>query len=548
MHEQPDELLAARDQTEELLRVVVEIGSDLDLDATLHRVISAAMTVTGARYGALGVHGADGTLVSFLHDGIDDETVRRIGHLPAGEGVLGLLLDRPETLRCDDLTAHPAAVGFPEHHPRMRAFLGVPIRVRGEVFGSLYLTDDRPAKQFTDSDEIAARALASAAGVAIDNAKLFERVCASAKWTEASREITTALLSGEPHVNPLQLIAERARELIEAEQAIVLVASDDEVPSEHIDTLVISTAVGLHSADVLGQTVPIEGSTTGSVYLSGTPVITDSFRHPIQAFTDVGQRPAIVMPLSAGDAVIGVMAVARNAHQQPFGHSHLELMSDFADHAAMALTLAASREQAREVSILADRERIAHDLHDHVIQKLFAAGMDLQGSIARARSPELEARLSRTVDDLQTTINDIRSTIFKLQPPAGHTGGFQQRMQRAVRDLTENRDIATSLYISGPMSVVGSDLAEQAEAVVIEAVSNTVRHSGASSLIVEIAVDDHLTIQIVDDGCGIPADNKRRSGLVNLQRRAEQVGGRCRITSPPASGTRVHWTAPLIGL
>ena len=264
---------------------------------------------------------------------------------------------------------------------------------------------------------------------AIDNAKPFERVCASAKWTEASREITTALLSGEPRVNPLQLIAERARELIEAEQAIVLVASDDEVPSEHIDTLVISTAVGLHSADVLGQTVPIEGSTTGSVYLSGTPVITDSFRHPIQAFTDVGQRPAIVMPLSAGDAVIGVMAVARNAHQQPFGHSHLELMSDFADHAAMALTLAASREQAREVSILADRERIAHDLHDHVIQKLFAAGMDLQGSVPHARSPgtrglRAEPDRRRLADhDQRHPLDDLQAATACRPPPVASSSG-----------------------------------------------------------------------------------------------------------------------------
>ncbi|MCW2649445.1 MAG: hypothetical protein QOE41_781 [Mycobacterium sp.] len=549
MHAQLDELLAARDQMEQLLALVVDVGSDLDLDATLRRTITAAMTLTGAGFGALGVHGPDGTISKFLHAGMDAETVHKIGRLPAGKGVLGALLNQTDAVRVEDLTAHPSAVGFPAHHPPMRAFIGVPITIRGNLFGSLYLASLESTRPFSESDEIAARALASAAAFAIENAQLFERVRASAKWMKASREITTALLSGvDPHVRPLQLIADRARDLTDAEQAIVLVPTDPDLPVEEIDRLVVSTAVGRNAAQVIGQSVPVNGSTTGGVYRSGAPLITESFRHPIAAFTDVGERPAIVLPLRAQDTVIGVIAVARNAEQPAFDDSYLSLLGDFADHAAIALTLAAARERTRELTLLADRERIAHDLHDHVIQRLFAAGMDLQGTIARTRSPEVSDRLSRTLDSLQNTIDDIRTTIFKLQSRSSGAPGLRPRIHGTVRELTENRDIATTLQLSGPMTAVGSELAEHAEAVITEAISNTLRHAGATTLRIEVTVEDDLTIAVVDNGCGIPDDNERRSGLANLYRRAEQVSGSCEITSPPSGGTRVCWTAPLIGI
>jgi signal transduction histidine kinase len=547
MHEQLDELLAARDQMEHLLRVFVEIGADVgDIDATLHRIITSARELTSAPYGALALRDPDGDLLEFVHEGIDADTVRLIGHLPVGKGVLSLsLLDAP-ALRMHDLTSHPASVGFPEHHPPMRAFLAVPITIRGTVFGNLYLTHDDPAREFSDADGVAARALAFAAAVAIDNARMFERERLSLKWMEASREITTALLStAAPLRRPLQLIAERARILTGAEQAIVLVPADADLPDDETDTLVVSAAVGVHADEVIGQEVPVDGSTSGQVFRSGNPLITESFRYPIQAFTDVGQRPAIVMPLRADDQVAGVIAIARGADQPPFDESYLDLVSDFATHAAIALVLASAREDARQVTILAERERIAHDLHDHVIQRLFAAGMNLQGTLARARSPEVAERLNRTLDDLQTIIEEIRSTIFQLKSPLVKDGDFRQRIQRVVAELTENRDIVTTMRIQGPMTTVGGELAEHAEAVTAEAVSNALRHSGASRLTVEISAADMFILDISDNGCGIPVDNARRSGLANMKHRAEQLGGSCEITTPPEGGTRVHWTAPL---
>jgi serine phosphatase RsbU (regulator of sigma subunit)/anti-sigma regulatory factor (Ser/Thr protein kinase)/transcriptional regulator with GAF, ATPase, and Fis domain len=335
MHDQLDELEAARDQMEQLVRVIVEIGSDLDLDVTVHRVVKAAMELTGARYAALGIRASDGGLISFVHAGIDADTARRLDDLAVGEG-----------LRVDDLSAHPQTAGLSALDPPMRAFLGIPITVRAANFGNLYLADDRPGRVFTDSQEGAVRAIATAAAAAIDNARLFERERESAKWTKASREITTALLSGDPQTGPLQLIVNRALELAGAEQAILLVPRELESPADEVDTLVVAATAGRYSSEVIGRQVPMDGSTTGGVARRGLPLITDSFQYPIEGFTDVGERPAIVIPLIADGAVLGVIAVARDPHQPAFGNDYLELVSDFARHAAIALALAAGREHA----------------------------------------------------------------------------------------------------------------------------------------------------------------------------------------------------------
>jgi signal transduction histidine kinase len=535
MHEQLDELLAARDQMEQLLRVIVDIGSNLEnLDVTLHGIVKAAMELAGARYGALGKYGSDGSLVSFIQEGIDADTARRLGNLPMSE-----------PLRVADLTAYLGASGLAGQDPPIKAFLGIPISVRGAVFGNLYLGDDRPDRVFSDSEEIAARALASAAAVAIENARLFERQRTSAKWMKASREITAELLTAGPATRPLQLIVDRALELTDAEQAVLLVPNEPDLPVDEVDTLVVAAAAGRYASQVIGQRVPVEGSTTGSVVRRGKPLITNSFRYPIEGFTDAGERSAIVMPLRADDTIVGAIAVARSEQQPSFGDDYLELVSDFAQHAAIALALATGREHARELAILADRERIAHDLHDHVIQKLFAAGLDIQSTIARARSAEIADRLANTLDDLQSTIDDIRATIFKLQNPVAESGDLRQRIQNRVAELTEDRDIATILDISGALTAVPGELADHAEAIITEAVSNAVRHSGASHVTVRICVDDQLAVEVIDDGCGIPQDNQRRSGLANMQRRAAQVGGHCSITAAPEGGTRVCWTAPL---
>jgi serine phosphatase RsbU (regulator of sigma subunit)/anti-sigma regulatory factor (Ser/Thr protein kinase) len=293
------------------------------------------MELTDARYGALGIRAADGTLASFAYAGIDEETARRLGDLPVGDG-----------LRIDDLSADGRGGVAARHDPPIRALLAIPVIVRTADFGALFLADDRPDRVFSDAQERTVRALATAAAAAIDNARLFERERESAKWTKASREITTALLSGDPQTGPLQLIVNRALELAGAEQAILLVPKEPNVPTDKVDALVVSATAGRYASQVIGQQVPMDGSTTGGVARRGEPLITDSFQYPIQGFTDVGERSAIVMPLIADDAVLGVIAVARHPQQPPFGNDYLDLVSDFARHAAIALALAAGREHA----------------------------------------------------------------------------------------------------------------------------------------------------------------------------------------------------------
>ncbi|MGE0783405.1 MAG: SpoIIE family protein phosphatase [Mycolicibacterium sp.] len=342
-----DQLVAARDQLEELVRVIVAIGSHLDVDVTLHRIVDGAKVLSGARYAALGVRAPDGSLVSFVQAGLADEAARMLSELPVGDG-----------FRLDDLAAHPRGT----RGSSIRAVLAVPITVRDVDFGTLYLADDRRDVVFSDVHERAVRALATAAAAAIDNARLYERERESAKWMKASREITTALLSGDPQTGPLQLIVDRALELADAEQAILLVPREPDLPVEELDALVVAATAGRYASEVIGRQVPMDGSTTGGVARRGLPLITDSFQYPIEGFTDVGERSAIVMPLIADDAVLGVIAVARRPQQLPFDANYLELVSDFARHAAIALALAAGREHALNQE-LAQANSVGDALH-----------------------------------------------------------------------------------------------------------------------------------------------------------------------------------------
>ncbi|TRW81190.1 SpoIIE family protein phosphatase [Mycolicibacterium sp. 018/SC-01/001] len=333
------ELVAARDDATQLVRVIVGIGSDLDLGVTLRRIVTAAVELSGARYGVLGIRGSDGTTPTFvcagIEDGAHDDVFRRLALMTVGDG-----------LRLDDLNRQHRYLDLRLSAEPLRALLAVPIMVREKHFGTLYLLHDEPGREFSDLQDVAVRAMATAAASAIDNARLFEREREAAKWTKASREITTALLSGDPQTGPLQLIVDLALDLADAEQAILLVPSEPDLPADHVATLVVAATAGRYAAEVIGRQVPMDGSTTGGVARRGLPLITDSFQYPIEGFTDVGERSAIVMPLIADDTVLGVIAVARRPHQPPFGNDYLELVSDFARHAAIALALAASREHA----------------------------------------------------------------------------------------------------------------------------------------------------------------------------------------------------------
>ncbi|GAT12803.1 GAF domain-containing protein [Mycolicibacterium novocastrense] len=532
-----EEIVEGRDRLEGLLDAMLVVTSGLELDRTLKTIVHTAIELVDARYGALGVRGRGHDLVEFVYEGIDDETRAAIGHLPEGRGVLGLLLDDPKTIRLDNIAHHAVSVGFPPNHPPMVTFLGVPIRIRDEVFGNLYLTEKAGGQPFSEDDEVLVQALAAAAGIAIENARLYQQAKDRQSWIEATRDIGTELLSGADPARVFRLVAEKSRQLSGATLTAVFVPEDSDLPPMEATELVVAAAAGETALDV--ESVPVVGSPVGEAFTGRTPMRFDGLG---LGAGEGGTAPALLLPLRAVDDVAGVLVALRPVGAPPFSDENMDMMAAFADQAALAWQSASTQRQMRELDILTDRDRIARDLHDHVIQRLFAVGLALQGTIPRARTPEVQERLTGCVDDLQEVIQEIRTAIFDLHNSRpGVT--LRQRLDEAI-DQFADPNMRTTTKFSGPLSVVNDKLAEHAEAVVREAVSNAVRHADATALQIGVTVADDLRIEVVDNGCGIAAD-VRPSGLANLRARAEEVGGRFIVEGAVGGGTILTWSAPL---
>lgn len=535
-----EQIVKGRDRLDGLVEAMLVVTSGLELDATLKTIVNTAIQLVDAGYGALGVRGHHHELIEFISDGIDAETRELIGPLPEGRGVLGHLIDEPKPIRLDNILQHPASVGFPPNHPPMRTFLGVPVRIRDEVYGNLYLTEKADGQPFSEDDEVLVEALAAAAGIAIDNARLYEQSRTRQSWIEATRDIGTELLGGADPAQVFRLIADQALALTEADAVLVAVPGDTEVPATDVAELVVVETAG--AAAVLGsQPISVSDSVIGAVFADRTPRRFEFIDEALNITSDVG--PALVLPLRTTDTVAGVVVIARRRGAQPFTAEQLDMMAAFADQATLAWQLATTQRQMRELDVLSDRDRIARDLHDHVIQRLFAVGLALQGTIPRARSSEVQQRLSDSVDELQGVIGEIRTAIFDLHGGSSETTRLRQRLDEAISAFT-GPDLRTTVQFVGPLSVIDPVLADHAEAVVREAVSNAVRHAAANTLAVTVRVEDDLLIEVVDDGCGMPAD-VTASGLNNLRQRATEVGGELVIGEAPGGGTALRWTAPL---
>jgi signal transduction histidine kinase len=513
-----------------LIEAMLAVTTGLDLEQTLQTIVHTAMRLVDAQYGALGVRAAEParTLERFLYEGIDDATRDLIGPLPQGHGVLGLLFETSTPVRIDDLSRDPASVGFPLHHPPMHTFLGVPVRTRDQVFGNLYLTEKAGGAAFTADDEVLVLALAGAAGIAIDNARLYQAARTRQIWIEATRDIGTNLLAGEDSSVVHTQIVERAAGLTGSAYAALL------LPDESDPTALI--VVAATADEVVGRCVPLAGNRVGQTYASGNPLSTNDF-------DDLGGDPAsaLVLPMREPDSASGVLVcIARDA--APYSDEQCAMMAAFADQCGLALHLAQTQAQAvstlRELDVLSDRDRIARDLHDHVIQRLFAIGLSLQGALRT----DADGRISRALDDLQEVVQEIRTAIFGLH--GGSVTRLRQRLESTVAQMTAHSRVRAALHVSGPLSVVDSTLADHAEAVVREAVSNIVRHSGATTAAIAVAVADNLTITVTDNGSGFPPDTTR-SGLANLAARARECGGTLEIDTEPAGGARLVWSAPL---
>jgi signal transduction histidine kinase len=520
-----------------LLHAVLDIGDDLDLQTVLHRIAEVAAQLVDAEYAALGVVSNDGlSLSQFLVVGVDDAMVERIGSLPAGHGVLGKLIKDPKPLRLDDLAQHPDSFGFPPNHPPMHTFLGVPIRVRNVVFGNLYLTEKRGGGSFDEQDEAVVLGLAAAAGVAIQNARLYGESRRRESWLEASSEVSTALLSGAEPEAVLDLVAARARQVTNGSLSLVALPVGE-------DRLLIEAADGPGATEQLGRLVPLSATLLAKVSEGGTSVVLPGQELGLDAA--VGECRAV--PLGKGDGVRGVLVVAGiEDHEADLA---IRALSSFAAQAAVALELAEHRRDAERFAVFQDRDRIAKDLHDLVIQRLFATGMQLEGALRliEERPKEASTRVRRAVEDLDGTIRELRSTIYGLQGPKDEQSSLRALLLQAVDAGAEQLGFPPSLRLDGLLdTLVPAHVSEHLLAALREALSNVARHASASRADVRVVLrDDQVSLEIADDGVGLPPDG-RRSGLRNLAARAEQLGGTLVLESAPGAGTRVIWQVPVV--
>jgi signal transduction histidine kinase len=526
-----------------LLSSVVAVSSELDLATVLQRIVSTACSLVGARYGALGVLDPEhGHLVQFITHGVDDETRARIGDIPHGLGVLGLLIHDPMPLRLHDISEHPQSVGFPANHPPMHTFLGVPLRVRDEVFGNLYLAEKDGGSDFSGADEEVVIALAAAAGVAVENARLYEQSRTRERWLRAAAECTRALTDGPLRRDGHSHVVAAAHTASTAPAVALLRPSDPD------DAL-----TDLH---LVGQFGALEVTRPPAAELQPA-ALPDDIADVVQARSAVALDPAatgqllgtkapqhaVAIPMWAGEQFQGLTVLVW-PDEPPTTAPDLLQATLFGERIALALAVADAQHDRERIAVLEDRDRIARDLHDLVIQRLFAVGLSVQGAAREAIRPSVTRRLERVVDDLDDTIKDVRRTIYQLHASPTHAG-LRSELDEVLEQAEESLGFAPALRTDGPLStvpdVVGADLV----AVLRESLANVAKHARASRVVVEVHVAGDLVAIVRDDGRGLPEDVERRSGLANLAARAEDHGGSLTLGPGDAGGTEVVWRVPL---
>jgi signal transduction histidine kinase len=527
-----------------LLAANEAIMGHLELPVVLREVVRAACNLVDARYGALGVIGPDRDgLEQFVYEGIDEETAARIGSLPTGRGLLGALIEDPRPIRLSRIADDPRSVGFPPHHPPMSSFLGVPIRVRNTVFGNLYLTGRRQG-DFTERDEELVRALAGTSAIAIENARLYDEARRRERWLQATAEVTQQLLSYSGEA-PLIVIARNVQEIADADMVTVV------LPAATPGALMVEVAIGLGADRMTGMCYPTEHSVAGAVIDASEPILIDHIEE-LAEYTlhmrEVAPVSAVLgLPLTGSSKPRGCLLVARLSGRRGFTQNDLQMATIFANHAAVALELADARSDQQRVVLLEDRDRIARDLHDHVIQRLFAAGLTVQSLQTRQLEPAAAAKLGQVVTDLDDTIRQIRTSIFDLRGALSPGAPRVRALLLGVAaEQAAHLGFEPTLRFSGPVdSVVDDQLADELVAVLREALSNVARHAQALSVEVDLEVtSSQVYLSVVDDGVGL-GDTTRRSGLANLHERAVRHGGALTVTSTPNEGTQLQWQIAL---
>jgi signal transduction histidine kinase len=538
--ERAHEVMATQGRLRGLLRASQMVTRDLTLPVVLRRIVEAARDLVGARYAALGVISPTGGLAEFVHSGMPEDAVARIGHLPEGKGLLGALIEDPRPIRLLRIASDQRSAGFPPGHPPMSSFLGVPIRIRDEVFGNLYLAESTKG-EFSAEDEELTLALAATAAVAIKNARLYESATSRGEWLQAIAAITRGVLSAEPEDagDSLELIARTSLRIARADLVTVVLPGGP-------DELLVEVAVGYGADDLAGVRLPMSGSLSGQVFSTGTPLRQSVGDAGSALRPDLDLGPVLAVPLHGSRRMHGVLWAARRRGRSAFGAEEVEMAAGFANQAALAIELAEARAEQQRAVMLDERERIAADLHDHVIQRLFAAGLSLQSTAGTLRAGEAADRILAIVDDLDATIRQIRTSIFQLQHlPQTRAPGLRARLLDVATDLTPALGFEPSVRFSGVIDAVGDDVGEDLLAVVRESLSNVARHARAASAEVDVtATADRLTVDVRDDGIG-PGSTDRRSGLDNLRRRADRRNGSCTVEPREPTGTWLSWSVAL---
>ena len=512
---------------------VAALAASPDVESTLRVVARAAVELVGAEYAVAGtrdrgneaaVHssaGADGVVPDPIRTQLSSSVA--VALIDAGDARTDGLPDVSRSRRIGD-----------------RPSLSIPIRLGAELLGVVHVAGAPGADVFTTDDELTLQAIAASAAVALENARLTDRVTVRQALIDATRDIAATVPSGGDAAELLPVITSRACSLVDADTAFLALPERPELPAADV---VVAAASGADSERIVHIPLSIHGTSIGDAYRDDVPKRFDRFDTRNAVLVD-HTGPALVLPLRAHDHIDGVLVVLRRNGSRPFTDDEFETMTKFADHAALALQAATAQRRMRELDVLTDRDRIARDLHDHAIQLIFAAGLSLQGSIARSTSAQVRERLSCAVDELQEVVQDIRSAIFGLQVGLQGPARLRERLDLVIAKAKSTSGVKTTLHVTGPLSVVDSHLAEHAEAVVREAIGNAVRDSWATTISVVVSVDDALTIEVTDNGGGPPI-TLTRNGLQNLEARAKDAGGALTVQSIPDAGVHLMWSAPL---
>ena len=533
------------DRDQLLLEAGLSLSSALSLDEVLRRIVGLAVELTGARYGALGILGDGDRIIEFVTEGVSEEERRAIGHPPTGGGILGVLIHDAHPLRLRSIQEDPRSSGFPPNHPPMRSFLGAPVTSRDEVFGNIYLTEKRGADEFTEDDEETLVVLAAQAGVAVANARLYEETARRGRWLQASHEVLTAILGGAPSDRVLSLVAARARELASAATSMIALPRGE-------GGLTVVAADGKHADELLGIEVSVERSLSGAVIRGAEPIVLEDAASDDRADPRLleisGAGPAMFIPLRVRGEVFGTLSLLNPAGAPGFKSEDVGLVEIFAAQASVSLELSTAQEELQRLSLMDDRERIAKELHDGVIQSLFAVGMGLQGTALLVGDETLAGRIEGAVDELDRVILDLRNYIFGLRPGILAGGRLDVALRQLAEEFESKTGIVTVVDVEARAAAELAPKAEDTVQLAREALSNVGRHAEATTVRVALVREGGAVVLIVDDdgrGFDVASSTGSGNGLVNMRARASGMGGNLEISSVPGEGTTLRLVVPV---